>query len=134
MYNKSGWSDEVSPELKPYWSQRMEITIEGECLMWGIRVIIPAKLQDRILEELHQSHSGIARTRSLVRSCMWWPNLAAQIEKLTKSCTTCQAARIAPLHPWIRPSKSWQHINIDFTGPFQGRMFFYYCRCTFSLA
>ena len=58
---------------------------------------------------------------------MWVPNLDAQIENLTKSCTACQAARNAPmvalLHPWTWPSKPWQHINIDLAGPFQGWMF-----------
>ena len=33
--------------------------------MWGICVIISGKLQDRILKELHQSYSGIAKTESL---------------------------------------------------------------------
>ena len=31
---------------------------------------------------------------------------------------------VAPLHPWTWPAKTWQRINIDFAGPFQGRMFF----------
>ena len=30
---------------------------------------------------------------------------------------------VAPLHPWTWPAKPWQRINIDFAGPFEGRMF-----------
>ena len=95
--------------------------------MWGICVVVPDKLRDHILDELHQTHSGIVKTKSLARSYVWWPGLDVQIENLTKSCATCQAARsasmVAPLHPWTWPAKPWQRINIDFAGPYQGRMF-----------
>lgn len=125
-YTQSSWPEKVPPELKPYWFRRTELTVEGGCLIWGIRVVVPNKLRGRILYELHQSRLGIVKTKSLARSYIWWPCLDAQIEDLTKSCTTCQAARnapmVAPLHPWTWPAKPWQRINIDFAGPFQGRM------------
>lgn len=123
-YTKSGWPRQVPEELKPYWMRRSELTIEGECLMW---VVIPEKLQQQVLEELHQSHSGMVKTKALTRSYLWWPNLNQQIETVIKSCVTCQAARnvpaVAPLHPWTWPSKPWHRINIAFAGPFCGRMF-----------
>ena len=31
---------------------------------------------------------------------------------------------MAPLHPWIWPSKPWQRTHVDFAGPFLGKMFF----------
>ncbi len=37
---------------------------------------------------------------------------------------TCQAVKrappVAPLHPWVWPSRPWQRVN---AGPFQGSMF-----------
>ena len=30
---------------------------------------------------------------------------------------------MAPLHPWLWPSKPWARIHLDFAGPFLGRMF-----------
>ena len=80
-YTRNGWPEKVPPELQPYWSRRHEITVEGECLIWGIRVIVPEKLRGRVLDELHQSHMGIAKTKALSRR---WPHLDAQIEQLTK--------------------------------------------------
>ena len=43
--------------------------------MWGIRVIIPSQLRERVLYELHTGHPGIVRTKSLARRHVWWPNL-----------------------------------------------------------
>ena len=31
--------------------------------------------------------------------------------------------RTCPLHPWEWPSKSWQRVHVDYSGPFQGTMF-----------
>ena len=36
--------------------------------MWGIRVIVSAKFQKRVLTELHEDHPGISHMKSLARS------------------------------------------------------------------
>ena len=101
--------------------------LEGDCIMWGIRVIIPKKFQNYVLEELHNKHIGMPRMKSLVRSYVWWPGLDKDIEDLAKSCLACQshkhAPAVAPLHPWTWPTSPWNRIHIDFAGPFQGKMF-----------
>ena len=95
--------------------------------MWGTRVIVPRKLQEKVLQELHEVHFGIARTKAIARSYVWWPKLDNDIESLTKSCSHCQSVRnsppVAPLHPWNWPIKPWQRIHVDFAGPFQQCMF-----------
>ena len=35
--------------------------------MWGVRVVIPPKTRGFVLKELHQSHPGIVRMKSLAR-------------------------------------------------------------------
>ena len=96
--------------------------------MWGIRVVIPAKLQEKVLEELHRVHMGIAKAKALTRNHVWWPGIDAKIEQIIKSCERCQAVRnsppAAPLHLWSWPSHPWQRIHIDFAGPFRQKMFF----------
>jgi hypothetical protein len=37
-YTKSGWPQKFSDYLTPHWVRRHELTIEGDCLMWGILV------------------------------------------------------------------------------------------------
>ena len=39
-YTQNGWPEKVTPDLKPYWFRRTELTVEGGCLMWGIRVVV----------------------------------------------------------------------------------------------
>jgi len=88
-------------------------------------VIVPRKLQEKVLQELH---FGIACTKAITRSYIWWPKLNNDIESLTKSCTHCQSVRnsppVAPLHHWNWPSRPWQRIHVGFAGPFQQCMFF----------
>ena len=119
---KNGWPDQVPDYLKPFWIKRTELTLEGDCVLWGIRVVIPQKLRNKVLEELHRAHSGIARMKAVARSHVWWPKLDSDIAQLTKSCGSCQEVRnlppVAPLHPWSWPTTPWKRIHVDFTGPF----------------
>ena len=90
-------------------------------------MIIPEVLREKLLQELHKDHPGVIRMKSVGRSFMWWPGLDKDIENRAKSCQSCQAVKrappVAPLHPWVWPSKPWQRVHLDFAGPFQGSMF-----------
>jgi len=127
QYLRSGWPAKVIPTVQPYYHRRTELTIEAGCLLWGTRVIIPEKCRKQVLQELHTSHPGIVKMKSIARSHVWWPQIDKQIEKLVKSCTACQENKNNPptatLHPWSWPGRPWQRIHIDFAGPFQGSMF-----------
>jgi hypothetical protein len=72
--------------------------------MWGSRVIIPSKLQKRVLDELHEGHLGIVKMKALARIYMWWPSIDQSIEAMAKTCSGCQLIqnnpKNAPLHPW----------------------------------
>ena len=89
-YVLSGWPREVDSELRHYWNRRYELSVFGGCVLWGSRVIIPQKAWPMVLEELHVVHPGVSRMKSLARSYIWWPGLDADIEKIAKSCGTCQ--------------------------------------------
>ena len=52
-YTQQGWPSKVPEHLKPYWVRRNELTVEKGILMWGIRVIVPTKLKDQVLQEIH---------------------------------------------------------------------------------
>ena len=73
---QNGWQFQPkgSP-LAPFYNRRNEITIYQGCLLWGIRVIIPSKLQDKVLNLLHSTHPGIVRMKSLARSYVFWPGI-----------------------------------------------------------
>ena len=78
--------------------------MEGECVMWGTRVIVLKQLQSAILNEPHVGHPGIVRMKELSRSHVWWLYLDQELEKRARECESCQEGRktptAAPLHPW----------------------------------
>ena len=127
IYTKHGWPLHVPDVFKPYQSRRLELTVQGDCLLWCMRVIFPKTLQEMVLRdlELHQGQPFISRMKSLARSYIWWPDLDKSVEDLASSCSACQAVKqasaAAPLHPWIWPTKPWHRIHVDIAGPLWGR-------------
>lgn len=120
----SGWPRSVPDEIKPFFHRRLELSIHRGCIMLGMRVLVPEKFRTFILDELHQGHPGVVRTKELARSYVWWPTIDSDIERFTASCTDCAANRNlppkAPLHPWAWPTRPWQRLHVDFAGPING--------------
>ena len=118
---------ESDEKLLPYIRKWLELSMEGGCVLWGCRAVIPVKGRERVMEMLHEAHPGIARMKSLARSYFWWPGMDHDIEQCVKSCTVCQTSRkdppVAPLHTWSWPEKPWTRVHIDYAGPMEGKMF-----------
>ena len=96
-----GWplcSNTMSEELLP-----LELSVQDGCLLWGSRVVIPSPVRIKVMEELHETHPGISRMKSLARQYVWWPGMDADLERKVKECSACQAAQKSPpcmpLHP-----------------------------------
>ena len=121
-----GWPEDAQDSLTHFWRRREELSVEGDCLLWGVRVVVPTKLRKKILQELHCGHPGVVRMKALARSHVWWPDIDKQIEECAKACSVCQsnkgAPSKAPLHPWQWPSSPWERIHLDFAGPVAGKM------------
>jgi hypothetical protein len=126
-YTMCGWPSVVDPDLAPFKSRRMEISIEQGCLLWGTRVIVPVSLRKAVLSELHETHPGMSKMKMLARSYVWWPGLDREIENKVSNCSVCQAMRNDPptaqIHPWTFPSKPWSRVHIDYAGPVGGYMY-----------
>ncbi|XP_055915493.1 uncharacterized protein K02A2.6-like [Eupeodes corollae] len=105
-----------------------EFTLQQNCIMRGMRVFIPETLRKRVLSELHASHFGATRMKSLARSYCWWERIDSDIEDLVKNCPDCQRIRSNPpktsVHCWEAPTEPFQRVHIDFAGPFLGKLFF----------
>ena len=123
-YIISGWPSVVDPTLVPFKTKRDELSTQQGCILWGARVIVPPSLQEKVLQELHDTHPGISRMKALARSYVWWPSIDSHIERTVSSCSTCQCMRSDPptaqIHPWIFPTKPWSRIHVDFAGPVSG--------------
>lgn len=77
-----GWPELVSDDLKPYFIHKNQMTIVQDCLLWRRRVMIPHALSSRILQELHEPHLSIVRTKSLARCFVWWLNIDENVENI----------------------------------------------------
>ena len=64
-YLKSGWPVTLPDLVKPYFSRREELSIEEGCVLWGVRVIVPRKLQSEILTMLHEGHVGMVKMKMI---------------------------------------------------------------------
>ena len=78
-------------------------------------------MQQRILNELHECHMGIVRTKAMARNYVWWPRLDLDIEQLVRSCRICIEFQNNPpkatLNTWEWPSKPNYRLHADFAGP-----------------
>lgn len=116
----------VEPKYRFGVSQE-EFSLQKDCLMRGIRVYVPPSLRGKVLAELHSTHFGISRIKSLARSYCWWEGIDKDIERIVSDCKACQVTRSNPpivsYHCWETPSEPFQRIHADYAGPFLG---FYY--------
>ena len=125
---RCGWPSNVEPELSAFKRRQDELTTDGECLVWGGRVVIPQRLRAAVLSELHGGHLGSSKMKNLARRYVWWPGLDAELDGLARDCADCVEKRGAPahseLHPWEPAGGPWERLHVDFAGPFQGSTFF----------
>ena len=122
-----GWEEVDTEELQPYRQKKDELSVQDGCLLWGTRAVVPLAGRSAVLDELHQSHPGVARMKSLGRSYVWWPGFDQDIEEKVRECLQCQqhqkSPAKAPLHPWDWPDRPWSRLHIDHAGPFLGKTF-----------
>ncbi|XP_058023902.1 uncharacterized protein K02A2.6-like, partial [Ahaetulla prasina] len=122
-----GWPAAPGERFKEFVKKREELSVQGGCLLWGDRVVIPEKLRKNVLELLHEGHPGIMRMKGLARSYVWWPLMDKEISDRVGKCQACQESRplppTAPIREWEKPQGPWSRIHIDFAGPFHGQTF-----------
>ena len=91
--------------LLSYFRRKTELSVLSGCILWGSRVIIPENARQTILDQLHDTHPGVSKIKSLARSFVWWPGLDKQIENCVQQCCTCQESRHvpakAPIHQFV---------------------------------
>ena len=123
---RKGWPCTIPDCLIPFWRRKEGLSVEGDSILWGCRVVVPISLQKRVLEELHQGHPGVVKMKTLARGHVWWPGLDKALEQQARECNACQGSKNspakAPLHSWAWPSKPWERIHVDFAGPIFSKM------------
>lgn len=117
-YCQQGWPDKnsVDSTAKPFWEVRGELTIGGDLLMYGGRIMVPSALQEETLQKLHQGHQGIQRCKLQAQSSVWWPGISKRITEMIQHCPQCSRDAIPnkePLIPTTLPDYPWQRAGTD---------------------
>ena len=122
---RSGELNKNDNDLKPFISVFNDLYVEQDVIWHGSRIVIPTKQQQRLLEELHQTHFGVVKMKEVSRKYFWWPQISRQIEKLSQGCTGCRKYRKkpvpAPLCPWPYSRRPMERVHIDYC-EYRGKM------------
>ncbi|XP_020600787.1 uncharacterized protein K02A2.6-like [Orbicella faveolata] len=114
----AGEWDNAPPQYK---SVRSELSILGKLVLRGTRLLIPAKLRDRVVDLAHERHQGLTKTKQRLRSKVWWAGIDRQVEAKCKTCHGCQLVGLpTPPEPFKHtefPSQPWQDLAADLMGP-----------------
>lgn len=118
-YMNKGWPRKIKcKSVRPYYLCKTDLQWVNGVLLRGHKVVIPLALRERMLDELHDTHLGIIKTKSNARSRMWWPGIDRDIERRIGACDACTALRRAPPReppaPWPRAPQPWHRIHIDY--------------------
>ncbi|KAK3716437.1 hypothetical protein QZH41_016846, partial [Actinostola sp. cb2023] len=121
----TGQWDDVKKEdgdataLQIFANIRSELTsVDGKLILRGRRIVIPDALQRRVVQLAHEGHQGLVKTRSLLRSKVWFPKMDSLTDSMVKQCVPCQIATPKPSREPINmtplPSGPWEQVSIDF--------------------
>ena len=93
IFITNGWpkqKSDLTGEILSYWSFQEKLSVINGTIYKGHRIVIPKLMRQEILENLHQSHMGISKTKARARETVYWPNINQHIEMLIKKCEVCQ--------------------------------------------
>ena len=97
------------PHLKPFSKIFHELSVVDDVIMRVTQIVIPPKLQERVIEICHEGHLGIVKSKQFLQSKVWFPNIDKKMEARCKRCLPCQAAvsqkQRSPLQMTETPSK-----------------------------
>ena len=110
-------------ELLSYRNVRDELTVHCDTvLLRNDKIVMPKLLRPKAIKLAHEGHQGITRTKSYIRSKVWFPNMNEGVETAIHGCLACQAntkerSPREPLKMSEMPTGPWQNLSADFCGP-----------------
>ena len=114
------WYENIQKDekVKSYHRVKNDLTVSGNLVLFGCKIIIPEKLQSRVINIAHETHQGIVKTKALLREKVWFPGIDKMVENKIKNCLYC--ATVTPMssrEPLIMtplPNGPFQEISTDF--------------------
>uniref|UniRef100_A0A669DPM2 Gypsy retrotransposon integrase-like protein 1 n=1 Tax=Oreochromis niloticus TaxID=8128 RepID=A0A669DPM2_ORENI len=109
--------------LKSFKHVQSELTVadSSDFILRGTRIVIPPVLQERAIQLAHEGHQGIVKTKALLRTKVWFPEIDRKAESAVQNCLPCQAStpvtHTDPLQMSPLPETPWHSVSADFYGP-----------------
>ena len=103
-----GWPERreaVPSEIRAFYSYPDELTVQGEILFIGNRVIVAAAMRSEMLKKIHASHIGIEGSPRRAKAILYWPGMTAAIRAHVSACGTCNPFHIERLKEPLMPQK-----------------------------
>lgn len=104
--------------LLDYWKIRDELYCDGDLVLYGPRVVVPAALRKSVLRRLHDSHRGAEATKRRAKQTVFWPGINADITNVVRACDACQTLLPSQQQEEYRnddhPTRPFESISADF--------------------
>ena len=105
-------------ELSRYKQEKEQLTCTDTVLLKSDRLVIPATLQERIVDIAHEGHLGIVKTKALLREKVWFPCMDKTVETKVKACLLCQVVIPVcirePRQMSVVPDSPFDEVSVDF--------------------
>ena len=72
-----------------------QLTCTDTAMLKSDHLVVPASLQERIVDIAHEGHLDIVKTKALLREKVWFPCMDKMVETKVKACLPCQV--VTPL-------------------------------------
>ena len=80
---QNGWPENKSeaPECGlPYYDSRDELTVQGNLIVKGQLLVVPAAVSTELISVAHASHIGIEGCLRRMRECLYCPRMTTQVK------------------------------------------------------
>jgi len=99
---------------------------ERQLICQGNQIVIPSKLQRRVVEWYHEvlCHPGATRTELTIKQHLTWRGMRKTIEAVCGRCPTCQLTKKHTIKYGHLPPKQaevhpWETLCVDMIGPYR---------------
>ncbi|XP_048255340.1 uncharacterized protein K02A2.6-like [Haliotis rufescens] len=114
-----GWSSDrkdVPACVQDFWNIRDELTVVGDLVFKGNKLVVPRALQAEMLQKIHEAHLGITKCKQRERDVLFWIGMNKHIEDFVSQCTICNEKKSntkEPLKSHDIPERPWAKVGAD---------------------
>ncbi|XP_045112533.1 uncharacterized protein LOC123505380 [Portunus trituberculatus] len=104
--------------LLDYWKIRDELYCDGDLVLYGPRIVVPAASRKSVLRRLHDSHRGAEATKRRAQQTVFWPGINSDITNVVRACDACQMLLPSQQREVYRnddkPTRPYESISADY--------------------